>query len=94
MCILSDLCSCDYLKCFAGKEQQRWDRSTLLFGLCCLGELSINPNPQTLLRRERARPGGSPNAASDESSCAVRLPPAAAFDILQLKSARRGLACR
>lgn len=33
VCILSDLCSCDYLKCFAGKEQQRWDRSTLLFGL-------------------------------------------------------------
>lgn len=33
MCVLTDLCSCDYLKCFAGKEQQRWDRNTLLFGL-------------------------------------------------------------
>lgn len=78
MCILSDLCSCDYLKCFAGKEQQRWDRNTLLFRLRGEDGLSGRAFNKVLIRKPCSE-GSVPGQAAPRTRRQTSPPALSAF---------------
>lgn len=93
MCILTDLCSCDYLKCFARKEQQWWDHNMLLFRLSGEDVLSGRAFNKAVIRKPSSRASVPSQPAPKHSVKRVLAPPAPALPTSQLRLARRAFAC-
>lgn len=88
VCILNNLCSWDYLKCFTGKEQQWWDHNVLLFRLSGEDVLSGRACSKAVIHKPSSRGAcqahqlptrvshacsGSPDLAAEVSETCVDL---------------------
>lgn len=92
--MLTDLCSCDYLKCSAGKEQQWWDHNTLLFRQGGEDVLSGQAFNRVVIRKPSSRASVPSQPGPKYIVKRVLVPSAPARQTSQLRSVRLTFACR